>query len=68
MHEVDDALPRVTMLRLIQAGTAHRDASFATDVGHLRHDQSGAANRTAAKVHHVPIADTAIISNVLTHG
>ena len=67
VDEVDDAPPRVDVLRLVHPGAARADAPLAAHVGHLGDHQRGAADRAAAEMHEVPVVRRAVLGRVLAH-
>ena len=55
-------------LRLVvEAGAPRRDPTLGADVGHLREQEAGAADRAGAEVHEVPVVGHAVGGRVLAH-
>ena len=60
-------LHAIGVLGLVETRTRRGDPRVAAHVGHLGHHQPRAANRTAAKMHDVPVAHRPVVSHVLAH-
>ena len=67
VHEVDQPRERSLVLGPVHAGAARCDATFARHANHLCHDQRRAAQRLAAQVHKVEVADEPVDCGVHVH-
>src|SRR5215207_5985888 len=67
MDEIDDALERRLVLRLVHAAAARGNASFGPDAGHLDEEQAGPALGAGAPVNQVEVVGRAVLGAVHRH-
>src|SRR5207237_8161334 len=68
MDEIDDAPPRRFLLVVPQPGAAWRDASIATDAGHLGKDQTGATECASPGGYEMKVSRHALLSRIHAPG
>ena len=67
MHPINDAAPGLSLLGVVQARAAGRDAAVGADAGHLGKHQRGTAHRPGAQVHQVVVTGQPVNGRVLGH-
>jgi len=67
VHELDDLLPALDVLVIVEAGAAGSDSTLGRDIGHLRHHEARAADGSTAEVNEVPLVGHPVHRGVLAH-